>query len=113
MALKKTAIEIVEPLFPLVRILIEFIVDCYYVFDTHDIADLESFINKYSACDIDSVSQFANGLLDDYDAVSNSLIYGEISNGPIEGINNRIKMIKRRSAGRAGIDLLNAYAVLS
>ncbi|MBS3948854.1 MAG: transposase, partial [Dethiobacter sp.] len=45
-------------------------------------------------------------------AVKNSLIYGDISNGPLEGVNSRIKAIHRRSSGRAGIFLLNAYMVL-
>ncbi|MBS4023847.1 MAG: transposase [Dethiobacter sp.] len=40
------------------------------------------------------------------------MVYDEISNGPIEGVNSRIKAIHRRSSGRAGIFLLNAYMVL-
>jgi len=31
---------------------------------------------------------------------------------PIEGINSRIKMKHRRSAGREGLELLNAYMVI-
>jgi transposase len=41
-----------------------------------------------------------------------SLIYKNISNGPLEGINSRIKMKHRRGSGRAGIELINAYNVL-
>lgn len=52
-------------------------------------------------------------MTDDYEAVSNSLLYPGISNGPIEGHNGRIKFKHRRSAGKAGLDLLNAYFVLS
>jgi hypothetical protein len=47
-----------------------------------------------------------------YIAVKNSLIYPEISNGPMEGTNNKIKMLRRRGYGRAGIELINALAVL-
>lgn len=92
--------------------LIEFLAGFYHVFDSRDTISLDSFISKYKDHDVDSVSQFVNGLLDDYDAVRNSIIYGEISNGPIEGLNNRIKMIKRRCFGRASIVLLNSYGVL-
>ena len=54
----------------------------------------------------------STGLANDYDAVKNSLIYPEISNGPLEGVNRRIKMKHRRAGGRAGMGLLNAYNVL-
>jgi len=110
--LKKTVLELVEPLFPFIRVLIVFLVEFYAVFDSRDVAGLDKFIDKYKNSDIDSISQFARGLQDDYPAVKNSLIYSNISNGPIEGLNNRTKMIKRRSYGRAGVELLNAYSVL-
>jgi transposase len=48
----------------------------------------------------------------DYEAVKNSLILTHISNGPLEGKNSRLKMIHRRSGGRAGLLLLNAYMSL-
>ena len=35
-----------------------------------------------------------------------------LSNGPMEGTNNKIKMMRRRGYGRAGIELINALAVL-
>ena len=73
---------------------------------------MNAFIDKYTACDVDALSLFAKGLFKDIDAVKNSLIYNDISNGPSEGMNNKIKMIKRRSYGRAGTILLNAYLLL-
>lgn len=48
---------------------------------------------------------FANGLFDDYEAVKASLTTA-VSNGPVEGLNNRLKMLKRQMYGRAGLDLL-------
>jgi transposase len=59
------------------------------------------------------VARYANSLRADYAAVRNSLLYPNISNGPLEGHNSRIKFKHRRSGGRAGLDLLNAYFVLS
>jgi len=85
---------------------------CYHVFDAADPAALTAFIQPYQACDIGPLAQYASGLAHDYDAVKNSLIYPEISNGPLEGVNSRIKMKHRRAGGRAGMELLNAYNVL-
>ena len=99
-------------MYPIVLILIQFLKDMYNVFDSRDIGALDMLIQTYSESDVDALAQYAKGLTNDYEAIKNSLIYGEISNGPIEGINNRIKAIHRRSSGRAGILLLNAYMVL-
>jgi len=75
-------------------------------------AQLDRFISKYENDSLEPVSAFASGLKKDYEAVKNSLLYPKISNGPIEGTNNKIKMIRKRGYGRAGIELLNALAVL-
>jgi len=100
-------------MYPVIPILIQFLKDVYNVFDSRDIGALDMLIQTYRESEVDTLAQYVKGLADDYEAVKNSLIYGEISNGPIEGINNRIKTIHRRSSGRAGIFLLNAYMVLA
>ena len=79
---------------------------------TADVKKLDAFICKYQEDSIEAVAVFASGLKKDYDAVKNSLIYPRISNGPMEGTNNKIKMLRRRGYGRAGIELINAIAVL-
>ena len=81
------------------------------MFDDYSVVELDSFITKYKSIEIAPLAQYASGLLNDYEAVKNSLIYKDISNGPIEGINSRIKMKHRRGGGRAGIELINAYNV--
>jgi len=86
--------------------------DFHSFLDENDVTLLDKFIIKYKGNEIDSVSQFINGLIKDYDAVKNCLLYPHISNGPIEGINSRTKYIHRRGGGRASIELLNAYRVL-
>ena len=55
---------------------------------------------------------FANGVLSDYAAVKASLST-TISNGPVEGLNNRLKMLKRQMYGRAGLDLLAKRLILN
>jgi len=52
------------------------------------------------------------GLNKDFEAVKNCLLYPHISNGPMEGTNNKIKMVRKRGFGRAGLELLNALLVL-
>lgn len=73
---------------------------------------LNRFIEKYQHDSIEALSSFALGIKQDYEAIRNNFLYPHISNGPIEGTNNKIKMIRRRGYGRAGLELLNALAVL-
>jgi hypothetical protein len=68
---------------------------------------LENFIDKYLNCSIDSIKSFANGLKLDIDAVKNSVV-SDLSNGFVEGNNNKIKVIKRVMYGRAKLKLLTA-----
>ncbi len=93
--------------------LVQFLSDCYHVFDAADPAALQAFIQQYQDCEIGPLAQYATGLEKDYEAVKHSLIYPEISNGPLEGVNSRIKMKPGRGGGRAGLELLNAYNVLT
>jgi len=55
---------------------------------------------------------FAEGLFDDYAAVKASMI-SNVSNGPVEGLNNRLKMLKRQMYGRAGLELLSKRFILT
>jgi transposase len=110
--LSDKAFEHIKSKFGYIQHLTDFLVSFHDVFLSLDVAKLDSFIRNYKNDAIESVSTFASGLKKDYDAVRNSLLYPRISNGPTEGFNNKLKMIKRRSYGRAGIELLNAYAVL-
>jgi transposase len=103
----------IKTTYPVVPYLTEFLADCYHVFDTAEVNKLDRFLNKYMDSEYEPVAKYANSLKADYAAVRNSLIYPNISNGPLEGHNGRIKFKHRRSGGRAGLDLLNAYFVLS
>ncbi len=97
----------------MIEILVKFLRDCYHVFDAADSAALDAFIQQYQDSPIGPLAQYATGLLRDKDAVKNALLYPGISNGPLEGVNSRIKMKHRRGSGRAGLELLNAYNVLT
>jgi transposase len=54
---------------------------------------------------------FAEGLFDDYSAVKASMML-DVSSEPVEGLNNRLKMIKRQMYGRAGLELLSKRFIL-
>lgn len=55
---------------------------------------------------------FAEGLFNDYAAVKASMM-SNVSNGPVEGLNNRLKMLKRQMYGRAGLELLSKRFILA
>lgn len=65
----------------------------------------DDWLLKALACSIKPLQTFAKGILDDYAAVKASMTL-EVSNGPVEGLNNKLKMLKRQMYGRAGLDLL-------
>jgi len=104
--------EKVYAMYPELHVLIQFLKSLYNVFDTYSVEALDDFISKYIDSEIYTLAQYARSIQNDYTAVKNSLLYPEVSNGPIEGKNSRIKMKHRCSAGREGLELLNAYMVV-
>jgi len=61
---------------------------------------LEIFINTHTQSSVKQIASFVNGLRSDIDAVSSSTT-SSLSNGFVEGINNKVKLIKRSMYGRA------------
>lgn len=72
----------------------------------------DSWLIKTLTCPIQPLKKFAQGLMNDYAAVKASMMM-EVSNGPVEGLNNRLKMLKRQMYGRAGLELLTKRFILS
>lgn len=70
------------------------------------------FVTVYSFCSIQPIKSFVSGLRNDYDAVKNSVL-SDLSNGFVEGNNNKVKLIKRSMYGRAKLDLLRAKILLA
>ena len=66
---------------------------------------LERWIMEYSTSGMKELGSFAKGLEKDIAAVRNAIIY-DLTNGPVEGMNNRLKALKRSMYGRAGNRLL-------
>jgi transposase len=91
--------------YPAVFDIIECVRDSRNIFIEKSEELLKQFTEKYSTSGIKSIKSFASGLLIDYAAVKNSIV-SDLSNGFVEGCNNKIKLIKRTMYGRAKIDLL-------
>jgi transposase len=66
---------------------------------------LTAWMTAVDADDLPHLHSFTNGLRRDLDAVVNGLTLHHNS-GPVEGIVNKIKTIKRQMFGRANLDLL-------
>ncbi len=65
----------------------------------------DDWLLKAASCALKPLQTFAKGLFNDYAAVKASLMT-EFSNGPVEGLNNKLKLLKRQMYGRAGLELL-------
>ena len=61
---------------------------------------------------IKAFQSFYKSLMEDYDAVKAGATL-DVSNGQVEGQNNRLKMLKRQMFGRAGLDLLAKRFILN
>lgn len=104
--------ERLENRYDLIPYLFSFLQSFRRVVSHNDTEMLEEWIQSYENDAIEALRTFARGIKKDQEAVSNGLKHPEISNGPMEGTNNKIKMVRRRGYGRAGVELLNALVVL-
>ena len=75
-------------------------------------ADFDAWITTAKACSAPAIATFASGLDGDAAAVRSALTE-PWSSGQAEGQINRLKLIKRQSYGRAGLDLLKRRLVLA
>ena len=74
--------------------------------------DLEGWMDAVEASDLPALHAFVRGLRRDLAAVVAGLSM-PYSNGPIEGANTKIKLLKRQMYGRAGFALLRRRILLS
>ena len=81
------------------------------IFLHKSIHQLYCFIEHYSKCGISSLETFAKGLLTDQSAVEHA-VSSDWSNGFVEGMNNKLKTIKRTMYGRCRHKLLEAKMLL-
>ncbi len=72
----------------------------------------ETWLKEVEVSDLIPFQKFAQGLQQDYEAVKAAMTL-PISNGPVEGQINRLKLLKRQMYGRAGIKLLEQRFLLT
>ena len=77
------------------------------IFSKKSMPLLYLFIEKYKESTLKEIASFANGLEMDIEAVENA-VASDLSNRFVEGINNKIKTIKRTMYGRCKPLLLKA-----
>lgn len=71
---------------------------------------LNNWIKNAIASNVKEIKGFAKGLLSDIEAIENAVIL-PWSNGPVEGLVNKLKIIKRQMYGRASFELLRKRLV--
>jgi transposase len=74
--------------------------------------ELEDWMTAVEADELPALHGFVRGLRKDLGAVTAELTM-PYSNGPTEGVNNKIKLLKRQMYGRAGFALLRQRILLS
>ncbi|MGG6262992.1 ISL3 family transposase [Leptolyngbya sp. AN03gr2] len=72
----------------------------------------DAWLERVDTCDLVPFQKFGQGLQQDYEAVKAAMSL-PISNGPVEGQINRLKLLKRQMYGRAGIKLLEQRFLLT
>lgn len=75
-------------------------------------SQLEGWLIQADSSNLPAFRRFAKRLREDYDAVKAGVTMS-VSNGPVEGQINRLKMLKRQMYGRAKIDLLERRFLLA
>lgn len=73
---------------------------------------LDDWLQAAKASSVKAFQSFAKGLKEDYEAVKAGMTL-DVSNGPVEGQNNRLKMLKRQMFGRANLELLEKRFILT
>ena len=80
------------------------------IFRKRNIPMLYLFIERYRNSDVKELRSFASGLENDIEAIVNA-VASPLSNGFVEGTNNRLKMVKRTMYGRCKSGLLEAKMI--
>ena len=71
------------------------------------VRERDSHINKYKESPIKLIKKSAESMENDFEAIENA-VSSLLSNGFVEGTNNKLKMVKRTMYGRCGCRLLAA-----
>lgn len=85
--------------------------DFYISIKKRSLVLFEKILHKMRQCHIGAIESLARGIDRDIKAVRNAIIY-PYSNGRVEGLNNKIKALKRIMYGRGKLGLLTKRLIL-
>lgn len=111
-ALKNEFIEEVTKTYPELNTIYEGVKSFKQILFAKKPEKLDIWINEIRSHNISELNSFITGLVNDLDAVKNSIRY-EYSNGLAEGTVNKIKVIKRIMYGRCGFEMLRRKILLN
>ncbi|WP_347401349.1 transposase [Clostridium beijerinckii] len=97
--------------YPILGELYTLIKEFHRIMFSHKTEELETWISKAKAHDIQELQSFLEGTCKDVDAVKNGIIY-PYNNGLAEGNVNKLKVIKRIMYGRNSFELLKSKILL-
>lgn len=111
-AMEASDYEFVLQNYPSVRVVHQCVLDFRTLFREKSSEKLEQFVIMYTNVPVKPLCSFISGLKGDLEAVRNAVLFDD-SNGYVEGVNNKIKLIKRSMFGRAKIDLLRVKVLFA
>ncbi|MGA9994458.1 MAG: ISL3 family transposase [Pyrinomonadaceae bacterium] len=104
---EKKVVDDLCQFFPEVRSAQELARGFFAIVREHKAGELRAWLIEAVKSQIPEFINFANGIMQDLQAVKAALIY-DWSQGQVEGQVNRLKLLKRQMYGRAKLDLLRA-----
>ncbi len=104
---KRKDIEQYLSIQPELKQMLELVSDFKTLLRGSDESKLDKWIKKAEDMHVTELDSFLKLIRSDKEAVKNAIRY-QYSNGPTEGHNNKIKVIKRQMYGRCKFDLLEA-----
>lgn len=108
-----TTIKQLLQLYPEVRTLLTLFFDFVEISRNFDLVGLDNWLSKAKSFRNSAIDLAIKAILRDYEAIQNPIIFREYSNGPVEGKNTRLKLIKRGMFGRNQFDILRRKMLLS
>lgn len=117
-------LKIIEKEYQIVFLIRRIASEFYSIITGTEPDKIEEFIERYgSVKDKDRnfkkaneqkiIEGFCQGLKNDLEAVKNSIMNKDVSSGPVEGCNNKFKLVKRKSYGRTGLENLAQKCILA
>ncbi|MCT2909880.1 hypothetical protein EFT87_14680 [Schleiferilactobacillus harbinensis] len=106
------AVQAVLNQYPLVKTILSLFFDFLLLCESYGLEALDHWLDNAAALNDPYVNKACAAIQRDYDAIQNSIIFREYSNGPMEGKNTKTKFVKRQMFGRMSFDVLRIKMLL-